>query len=38
MGLKLPSVSKIVGFAVTMLVTLFILRFMPENVKGMFRI
>lgn len=37
-GLKIPSIRQLVTLAVSMLVLLFILRMLPENIKSWFRV
>ena len=37
-GLKLPSTNQLLTLAIALAVLTFVLRFLPENVKGLFRI
>ena len=37
-GVKLPTMNQVISLAVTLLVLLFVLRFMPEQFKTWFRI
>lgn len=37
-GIGLPSINQVVRLAITLLVLLFVLRFMPEQFKTWFRI
>lgn len=36
--MKLPSIQQLITLAIALVVLMFILRFLPENIKGMFRI
>jgi len=38
MKLSVPSVNQVLAMAITMVVVFFILRFLPESVKGLFRV
>lgn len=37
-GLKIPSIRQLVTLSISMLVLLFILRMLPENIKQWFRV
>jgi len=38
MGLKVPSVNQLITLAVAMLVLSFVMKFLPENIRALFRI
>jgi len=37
-GLKVPSVNQLITLAIALVVLFFIVKFLPENIKGFFRV
>ena len=37
-GFKIPTINQLITLAIALLVLFFVLKLMPENVKGLFRV